>query len=165
MIKLSQAQTGLLQTAAASDEGVDATPETAKTAASLIKRSFLISIPREGAVSRLLITAEGRAVVGGEATHEPPKAPKPPKPRKGKAAPPAASPTEPAIGGKIGKVVELLRQPAGATISTLMAATGWQAHSVRGAIAGAIKKKLQLNVTSVKTDGSRVYRITEGAGA
>jgi hypothetical protein len=165
MTKLSQAQTGLLQAAAASDGGVEATTETAKTAASLIKRSYLISIPREGETSRLLITAEGRAAIGGAAPHEPPKAPKPPTLGKGKATPPAAAPAEPAVGGKIGKVVDLLRQPGGATIDALMAATGWQAHSVRGAIAGSIKKKLKLNVTSEKTVAGRVYRIAEGAGA
>ena len=38
-------------------------------------------------------------------------------------------------------------------------ATGWQAHSVRGAIAGHIKKKLGLAVTSAKVDGKTVYRI------
>jgi hypothetical protein len=47
----------------------------------------------------------------------------------------------------------------------MMAATGWQAHSVRGAIAGAIKKKLKLDVASEKAEGGRVYRIVEGAGA
>ena len=41
----------------------------------------------------------------------------------------------------------------------MMAATGWQAHSVRGAISGAIKKKLGLDVRSEKTEGGRVYRI------
>ena len=40
-----------------------------------------------------------------------------------------------------------------------MSATGWQAHSVRGAISGAIKKRLGLKVTSEKSDGVRTYRI------
>lgn len=61
--------------------------------------------------------------------------------------------------GKIGAVVILLRRTQGATIPDLIEATGWQAHSVRGAIAGAIKKKLGLSVTSTKTETGRVYRI------
>jgi len=65
----------------------------------------------------------------------------------------------PGSRGKLGQVVALLRRPDGATLPDLMAATGWQAHSVRGAIAGAIKKKLGLVVTSTKSDAGRVYRI------
>jgi hypothetical protein len=46
----------------------------------------------------------------------------------------------------------------------MQSATGWQAHSVRGAISGALKKKLGLEVTSEKIDGrGRVYRIAEAA--
>ncbi len=56
-------------------------------------------------------------------------------------------------------VIAMLRSSKGATIEELSKATGWQAHSVRGAISGAIKKKLALTVTSVKTDGVRTYRI------
>ena len=61
--------------------------------------------------------------------------------------------------GKIGVVVDLLRRPEGATAAELMAATGWQAHSVRGAISGAIKRKLGLTVLSAKTEAGRTYRI------
>ncbi len=57
-------------------------------------------------------------------------------------------------------MVELLKRPAGATIGDLTKATGWQAHSVRGAISGTLKKKLGLTVTSVPVEGrGRVYRI------
>lgn len=60
-------------------------------------------------------------------------------------------------------LIECLRRPEGATIAELTDATGWQAHSVRGAISGALKKKLGLNVTSEKVDGrGRVYRIVAG---
>jgi uncharacterized protein DUF3489 len=61
--------------------------------------------------------------------------------------------------GKLGKVVTLLRRPKGATLAELMKATGWQAHSVRGAISGAIKKKLKLAVLSEKSGDVRTYRI------
>jgi len=54
----------------------------------------------------------------------------------------------------------MLRAPDGATIEEIMAATGWQSHTVRGAMAGALKKKLGLEVTSEKVDGrGRVYRL------
>ena len=63
-------------------------------------------------------------------------------------------------GSKTAKVIALLKRSSGATLAQLMKATGWQAHSVRGAISGAIKKKLGLTVTSVKTNGVRTYRIS-----
>ncbi|HXQ11569.1 MAG TPA: DUF3489 domain-containing protein [Caulobacteraceae bacterium] len=66
--------------------------------------------------------------------------------------------------GKLGALVTLLRRPGGAQLAELMAATGWQAHSVRGAIAGALKKKLGLTIISAKTETGRIYRIVE-AGA
>ena len=57
----------------------------------------------------------------------------------------------------------MLRQPEGATIAQVIAATGWQAHTVRGAISGALKKKRGLVVTSEKSEsGERVYRIAAG---
>ena len=67
-------------------------------------------------------------------------------------------------GGKLGAVIALLRRPEGAQLADLMAATGWQAHSVRGVMSGAIKKKLGLTVSSDKTEAGRVYRIV-GTGA
>lgn len=67
--------------------------------------------------------------------------------------------------GKLGALVALLLQPDGATLQAMQDATGWQAHSVRGAIAGSLKKKLGFTVTSEKTDVGRIYRIAKGAGA
>ena len=65
--------------------------------------------------------------------------------------------------GKIPTLIDLLKQPGGTTIAAMMAATGWQAHSVRGAISGSIKKALGLEVLSEKTDAGRVYRIVAEA--
>jgi hypothetical protein len=76
---------------------------------------------------------------------------------------PAAAVTEPK--GKIGVLVAMLRGSDGTTVDAMMAATGWQAHSVRGAMSGALKKTLGLNVVSEKSDSGRVYRIAERAGA
>ena len=57
-------------------------------------------------------------------------------------------------------VIQMLRHPDGTTIRQVMESTGWQAHTVRGTFAGALKKKLGLNVVSVKdATGERVYRI------
>ncbi|WP_082496281.1 DUF3489 domain-containing protein [Brevundimonas sp. Leaf363] len=60
---------------------------------------------------------------------------------------------------KIDQVVAMLKREGGATSADLMAATGWQAHSVRGAIAGTVKKKLGLVVVSAPSDLGRVYSI------
>jgi len=72
---------------------------------------------------------------------------------------------EPIPKGKIGALVVLLRRDGGAGIDEMMAVTGWQAHSVRGAIAGAIKKKLGLFVLSEKAEGGRRYRIADAAAS
>ena len=56
----------------------------------------------------------------------------------------------------------MLRRPEGATIDQIAGATGWLAHTVRGAFAGALKKKLGLTITSEKAEGqARTYRIAE----
>ena len=56
----------------------------------------------------------------------------------------------------------MLKRREGATIEEIVKAFDWQAHTVRGAIAGALKKKLGLNVPSEKDDTrGRIYRIVE----
>lgn len=61
---------------------------------------------------------------------------------------------------KQAKVIEMLKRDEGATLSQIIEATGWQPHTVRGAFAGALKKKLGLAITSEKEgDRGRVYRI------
>lgn len=57
-------------------------------------------------------------------------------------------------------VLHLLEREPGATLPELLAATGWQAHSVRGFLSGTVRKKLGLNlISAADTDGSRRYRI------
>jgi len=53
----------------------------------------------------------------------------------------------------------MLQSPTGATISAMMKTTGWQQHSVRGFLAGVVRKRLKLKLGSKKVDGNRVYRI------
>ncbi len=66
---------------------------------------------------------------------------------------------------KIDTVIALLKRSDGATLDQLMTATGWQKHSVRGAMSGTLKKKQGMSIASEKSDGVRVYRIVEGAPA
>jgi hypothetical protein len=75
-----------------------------------------------------------------------------------------AEPASPSPKGKLGVLVGLLSRPEGATLEVMQAATGWQAHSIRGAIAGSVKKKLGHTVASEKSDAGRVYRIVGAAG-
>ena len=67
---------------------------------------------------------------------------------------------KPAGTSKLDTLVTLLRQPNGATVADMSAATGWQTHSVRGALAGTLKKKGH-TISSEVTDGVRRYRIAE----
>jgi|SRR5450755_2865689 Protein of unknown function (DUF3489) len=62
-------------------------------------------------------------------------------------------------GTKAGHIIALLKQTAGATLEAIMAATGWQAHSVRGFVSGHLVKKMKLRVRSLRQDGKRVYAI------
>jgi hypothetical protein len=86
----------------------------------------------------------------------------------GKVAP-TAKPT-PRAGTKQAKLIDLLKRPEGATVEQIAAATGWQHHTIRGAISGALKKKLGLTVEAIRTrevgpnktgakGSSTVYRI------
>ena len=65
-------------------------------------------------------------------------------------------------GSKQSRVIAMLRSPAGATIAAMMEATGWQQHSVRGFLAGVVRKRLKLKLGSKKVDGNRVYQIASG---
>ncbi len=77
--------------------------------------------------------------------------------------PPAETPTAPVRarkGTKQETLIEMLRAEGGATIDEIVEATGWQPHTVRGAMSGALKKKLGLEVTSEKVEGrGRVYSL------
>ena len=67
-------------------------------------------------------------------------------------------------GSKQSRVIAMLRSPDGTTIAAMMKATGWQQHSVRGFLAGVVRKKLKLKLNSKKIDGSRVYSIKGADG-
>lgn len=158
MIKLTTAQQSLLDAAAQAADGTIEAGDAAKpTIWSLIKRDLMVAADDTGL---LTITEAGRAAIA------PPEEPADATDAAAvsDAGPDAAAKTK-TPKGKIADLVELLNQTDGATIEAMMAATGWQAHSVRGAISGAIKKKLGLAVLSQKSGAGRTYRITPAAEA
>ena len=63
---------------------------------------------------------------------------------------------------KQSQVIALLRSPSGTSIAAMMKATGWQQHSVRGFLAGVVRKRLKLKLGSKKVDGTRVYGVATG---
>ena len=87
------------------------------------------------------------------------------------AEPPQDAPTEaapapkartPRAGTKQAQLIEMLRAEGGATIDEIVEATGWKPHTIRGAMSGALKKKLGLTITSEKIEGrGRVYMIAD----
>jgi len=86
------------------------------------------------------------------------------KPKPESAWPPEAETTPKPVTIRAGtnqaQIIAMLQRPEGATIAEIVAATSWQAHTARGMISGALKKKLGLMITTVKEDDrGAVYRI------
>ena len=110
----------------------------------------------DGRLITLVITDAGLAAIGIE-----PDEPKEPA-SEAPASPQPAAPKErkPREGTKQQQMIDLLRRPKGATLAEIVEATGWQQHTIRGAMAGALKKKLGLTITSEKDETrGRVYKI------
>jgi len=118
----------------------------------------------DGRAILLHITEAGLAAIGIEPEDAnlapagaPTKEPAPDNPTGAETAPKTRTPRE---GTKQATLIAMLRAPDGATIEEIMAATGWQSHTVRGAMAGALKMKLGLEVTSEKVENrGRVYKL------
>nr|MDT0251911.1 DUF3489 domain-containing protein [Endozoicomonas sp.] len=116
-----------------------------KVLESLVNKGFLIALKEPDAND---ISPQGKIAVGIEDKPEPAT--------KGKIR----------TGTKLHAVIELLARPEGAAIEEIMDKTGWQKHTVRGTLAGALKKRLGLTIESKKTeDQDRIYRITAGLEA
>jgi hypothetical protein len=132
----SAAQAALLKASLTSDGTIGADTARRATITAAVKNGWL-STTKAGDGERLAITSAGREAVG--------------------AGPPTTSRSEPK--GKIAILIALMRADGGATIDAMMSATGWQAHSVRGAISGAIKKSAGFQVVSEKTEAGRIYSL------
>ena len=125
----------------------------------------------DGRAILLHITESGLAAIGvepaggGSAPTSVDEAPRAETPQDAPAeADPAPKVRTPRTGTKQAKLIEMLRAEGGATIEEIVAATGWQAHTARGAMSGALKKKLGLTITSEKVDGrGRCYRIEDAS--
>lgn len=148
--KLTPAQENVLQQAAKTGT-LQASDLTIKGGArkkvleSLTSRGFLISLKEPDTYD---ISPQGKAAIGVEEQSSPKE--------KGKIR----------TGTKLHTVIELLTRPEGAAIEEIMDKTGWQKHTVRGTLAGALKKRLGLTIESEKPEGQdRVYRITAGLEA
>ncbi len=129
---------------------------------------------KDGTRHALGITAAGLEAIGMAPEEAKPSQPAKPKAAKKERQPSEAQePAAPAAptasdkvraGTKLAALVDLLSRKQGATLAEAVEATGWQSHSVRGAISGALKKKLGLAVTSEPIEGrGRVYRIAPEA--
>lgn len=119
---------------------------------------------QDGERITLVITDAGLQAIDVEPAPNVTRAKKPTTARKPSATKATSGAPAPATrpGTKQALLIDLLKRKDGATIDEIVAATGWQAHSVRGAISGTLKKKLGMAVTTAKTpERGRVYRIAE----
>src|SRR6266699_2586533 len=80
-------------------------------------------------------------------------------PKQAQGPTPTGAPTAETPATRAEMIVALLQEPSGATLKAIVAATGWQSHSVHGFISGQLIKKRKLRVRSFKRAGERVYKI------
>lgn len=184
-MKLNDTQLILLSSASRRDDGLVDIPENLKeTAPKIVKPlltgKLLVEIPAkpdvpvwrrgENGAHALQISKAGLAAIGIADAGEVADAIKKPSSRRTKskavkqAKAPCAKRNKAAkqrtrSDSKQAKVIAMLQSPKGVTIKAIEKATGWQAHSVRGFLAGVVRKRLTLKLTSSKVDGVRTYRI------
>ena len=157
LLKLSPAQSLLLRTAARRTDGRAIPPDTlrggarVKVLTSLLQRGWI-----EPADDGHVMTDAGYAAIGQQRPVPPDDVQ--PVGTIGDLQLLEGIPIRP--GTKLAALVIALRLPQGATSLQLMLATGWQPHTVRGAISGMLRKKLGLKVVLAHNDsGERVYRV------
>ena len=157
-LKLTPTQALLLRAAARRADGLVIVPDTlrggarVKTLTGLLRRGWIAPAGDGHA-----LTDAGYVVIGRQ--RPAPPADVPPLDATGDLQLLAGIAVRP--GTKLAALVTALRRPQGATTLQLMLTTGWQPHSVRGAISGMLRKRLALNVVLTHNDaGERVYRIS-----
>jgi hypothetical protein len=155
-LTLSSAQRILLQrVAAAGPDGFEIAPRARASAGILVGHGLL-----DGDNDVYRATPGGQAALGLSEQPEPATAQKP--------QPPQADPPEPAgsraprEGTKAAQVVAMLGKAEGATVCQISEATGWLPHSVRGFLAGALKKTHGMATVSKPAEGGRIYRLATG---
>ena len=189
MTKLSDTQAIILSAAAQREDRIALPlPESlrggaaAKVVVALLAKGFLQEVDADvrkgepvwresgdGHGVTLVATDAGFAAIGIEtedanpapvgATDAPTEQPAPEAATETEAEPQARTPRE---GTKQATLIAMLRAPEGATLDEIVAATGWLPHTARGAMSGALKKKLGLTITSEKVEGrGRVYAICD----
>jgi hypothetical protein len=153
-----------------------------KVLSGLKKRGLIRVLGADGGPQRVVITSEGMAAIGVETEDDAevatragdtpaPAAEGDGEPTAAETEPDAAATRTPRAGTKQAMMIEMLKRPEGATVEQIAEATGWQKHTIRGAISGALKKKLGLTVETTRTresgpdktgakGSSTVYRIT-----
>ena len=130
------------------------TPEPKPTAKAKTKKGKPAGAPAKAKVAKKATKAKKGADTAPQAATVAPK-----KAKTGKRATAAEKPAQAREGSKTAQILELLKRPGGATLKAIMAATEWQAHSVRGFISGTLGKKLGLAVESAKGEDGRTYSI------
>lgn len=138
---LTKAQNALIaRLAAVGDEGFAINGPTRKSAAALATAGLIHETD-----GLFHLTPEGRAAAGLDtAVAEPSQ---------------ATGPVTPRPGTKAATVIEMLGRPEGATVNQMSEATGWLPHSVRGFLAGALKKTYRRAVVSEAAEDGRIYRL------
>ena len=158
-VKLSDTQATILKSAADRTDGdIEPLPATLRGGA----RAKVI----EGLLVRKLITeSEGKHLLTDAGYAAVGKRRPVPKGVQKMDAPDALTKREPIPrafrpGTKLAAIIDAMRNPDGTTIAQMMANTGWQAHTARGAISGMVRKRLGYEVVTEKgADGQRAYRI------
>ena len=157
LLKLSPAQSLLLRTAARRADGRVIPPDTlrggarAKVLTALLQRGWI-----EPADGGHVLTDAGYAAIGQQRPMPPDDVQ--PMDTTDDLQLLDGIPVRP--GSKLAALVVALRRPQGSTSLQLMLATGWQPHTVRGAISGMLRRKLGLHVVVAHNDsGERVYRV------
>ena len=133
-----------------------------KVLGSLVSKGFI----KKAQDKDFIITNAGREAIGADLTAEEPEveesAAEETEEPETKAKPAQSDKTEKTPKGKLGEMLALLKREKGATVADLMGVTGWQKHSVRGAMSGQLKTKYGFKIEQIATENEEtVYQIAD----